>query len=172
MAEEVADKATAKPEVNEVAKALEEVRLQNGGKLRPPDVIKAAEPEASPLHKHFTWDDGEAAHQYRLYEARHLIRTVTVIREERVMPLYINVPSIPVSESGYLPVDLIVNKPDELKLAIGIAIERLKASSRSVEDLRHILSRTGSEHLATLEIAEGGLETATGAIKKIQGSRN
>jgi hypothetical protein len=60
--------------------ALEHIRSKHGGVLRPVDVVKAARAQTSPLHKYFTWDDGEAAHQFRLAQARQLIRAcVTVI---------------------------------------------------------------------------------------------
>ena len=53
-------------------------RLERDGKIRPVDVVEAAADESSPLHDCFTWDDGEAAHQYRLIEARNLLRVYVV----------------------------------------------------------------------------------------------
>jgi hypothetical protein len=48
--------------------------LAQRGKLDPVAVVEAARPESSPLHDRFTWDDSEAAHQFRLIEARKLIQ--------------------------------------------------------------------------------------------------
>lgn len=53
---------------------LERIRKQNGGLILPEVVVKEAEPEDSPLHDKFTWDDGIAGHAYRLEEARRFIR--------------------------------------------------------------------------------------------------
>ncbi len=50
-------------------------------KLTPTLVVQAAAPPDSPLHEHFTWDDTEAAWQWRLEEARRLIRSVRIQRE-------------------------------------------------------------------------------------------
>ena len=36
--------------------------------------MERARPKTSPLHSRFTWDDSEAAHQYRIWQARQLIR--------------------------------------------------------------------------------------------------
>jgi hypothetical protein len=58
-----------KPEILAALKSLEV-----DGKLTPADVVEAARSKSSPLHDQFTWDDGEAAHQYRLIEARKLIQ--------------------------------------------------------------------------------------------------
>ena len=49
-------------------------RLKSGGVVRPVDVVEAARDEESPLHDWFQWDDDEAAHQYRLLQARNLLR--------------------------------------------------------------------------------------------------
>lgn len=53
-------------------------RLAATGLLLPPAVVDAARDPKSPLHDHFTWDDGEAAEKYRLVEARSLIARVKV----------------------------------------------------------------------------------------------
>lgn len=53
---------------------LRRIYDENGGVLKPDAVVEAARPENSPLHSRFTWDDNEAANQYRLWQARQLIR--------------------------------------------------------------------------------------------------
>lgn len=45
-------------------------------RLDPELVVEAAKNPLSPLHEHFTWDDGAAAHAYRIAEAKVLIRVV------------------------------------------------------------------------------------------------
>ena len=46
--------------------------------VTPELVLEAATPDEHPLHDEFTWDDTEAAHNYRLNEARSLIRSVKI----------------------------------------------------------------------------------------------
>lgn len=53
-------------------------RLKSGGVIKPVDVVEAARDVESPLHDCFTWDDGEAAHQFRLLEARNMLRVYVV----------------------------------------------------------------------------------------------
>lgn len=55
-------------------KELERIRKANDGILRPADVVFAARSKSSPLHDWFEWDDGKAADEYRLEQARRLIR--------------------------------------------------------------------------------------------------
>lgn len=46
--------------------------------LQPDEVVKAAESSRSPLHKIFEWDNGRAGHEFRLEQARRLIRHIRV----------------------------------------------------------------------------------------------
>lgn len=62
---------------DEVQQELQRIAQRNGGVLQPKAVVEAARDTASPLHDQFQWDDSEAAEQYRLWQARRLIR-VTV----------------------------------------------------------------------------------------------
>jgi hypothetical protein len=54
-------------------KLLTKMARQNGGVLKVEDVLQEAQDENSILHKHFEWDDTEAAAQYRKQQARALI---------------------------------------------------------------------------------------------------
>ena len=59
---------------------LETIRHQNGGILRPGDIVDFARDENTSLHSRFEWDDDAAAVQYRLEQARRIVRyTVTVL---------------------------------------------------------------------------------------------
>lgn len=60
-----------------IIQELNRIASKSGGILKPEIVVEEARSEDSPLHSRFTWDDSEAAHQYRLEQARRLIR-VTV----------------------------------------------------------------------------------------------
>ena len=54
-------------------KLLTKMARQNGGVLKVEDVLQEAKEAHSILHKHFEWDDTEAAAQYRRQQARALI---------------------------------------------------------------------------------------------------
>lgn len=58
---------------------LAEIARANGDRIEAPGVVEDARPEGSPLHPCFTWDDAHAAEQFRLVEARQLIRNVYVV---------------------------------------------------------------------------------------------
>lgn len=87
---------------------LEKIRARNNGVLTPDDVVKDARSETSPLHPYFTWDDSEAANQYRLDQARLLIRNVRVevmtSTTRVVAPFYVRDPRMGSGEQGYAAV--------------------------------------------------------------------
>lgn len=58
---------------------LELLRHEAKGELTPEDVVRDARNGNSPLHSFFEWDDGEAAEQFRLQQARGLIRAVVAV---------------------------------------------------------------------------------------------
>lgn len=60
---------------------LELIRARDGN-ITPEAVLEEACNDDNPMHSEFTWDDSEAAHAYRLEQARSLIRSVEVVYEE------------------------------------------------------------------------------------------
>lgn len=66
-------------DANAVGNHIEFLRKEMKGELTPDDVVKDARNPNSPLHSFFEWDDGAAADQYRLNQARGLIRSVVAI---------------------------------------------------------------------------------------------
>lgn len=72
------------------------------GLLKPEDVVARARRAQSALHACFTWDDGEAAAQYRLIEARNLIRVHVIyeVEDHGPMPVYVSLTSDRVQHGG------------------------------------------------------------------------
>jgi len=61
-----------------VGETLETLRLRHGGRLTAASVVAEARRPRSPIHRYFEWDDRQAAAEYRLVQARLLIRAVVV----------------------------------------------------------------------------------------------
>jgi hypothetical protein len=64
--------------MTQIADVLEALRDPDG-LLRIEKVVAAAADAASPLHDQFEWDDTEAAHRFRLGQARELIRAQKIV---------------------------------------------------------------------------------------------
>lgn len=72
-----------KPVYSRYRKALEEIAARStDGKLTAAEVVEVARDPAHPLHGYFEWDDSAAAIQWRLVQARNLIRFIVEKRDE------------------------------------------------------------------------------------------
>lgn len=81
------------------------------GLLMPERVIDAARDAASPMHGHFTWDNDEAAHKYRLHQARALIGSVEITVNQQApvtVNAFVSLPSDRVHGGGYRTVETIL----------------------------------------------------------------
>lgn len=78
---EVPAKAPPRPRMRDRAEGeLKKLVAKHGGKVTPRLVVEYARNPRTALHARFTWDDGEAAEKYRLWEARALLNVfVTVL---------------------------------------------------------------------------------------------
>lgn len=61
---------------------MERIRVVNNGRLEAENVVEAAKAPKSALHPHFEWNDKEAAKAWRIEQAGHLIRCITVTLEK------------------------------------------------------------------------------------------
>lgn len=128
----------------EVRVRIEQLAARNNGRLTPEDVITDAKDEDSPLHPHLTWDDGEAAHKQRLYEARALIRSVrvTTIVNQTVMRTiaYVRDPSKASDEAGYISTAFLRTEADLARAALIEEFSRAAAAMRRALEVAKALS--------------------------------
>lgn len=92
---ELQDVKLSARDMRAVRLAMAQVKDKNAdGLLVPEEVVEAARKKNSPLHRHFTWDEGEAARQWRIVEARSLIRHIKQFEaedgQETPLPKYVS----------------------------------------------------------------------------------
>ena len=76
----------------EMMTELEYLVERNGGTITPQIVVEAARKEKSVLRSYFDWNDTTAAFQYRLEQARKLIRTwVCILPQKPQRPMRVMV---------------------------------------------------------------------------------
>lgn len=74
----LAIKGADKANPQKIGEALADISAKAGGHLTPAAVVDAAKDRKSVLHRHFEWDDAVAANQFRLDQARSVIRAIHV----------------------------------------------------------------------------------------------
>lgn len=144
--------------------ARELKRLQRLGRLQPPDVVEAARPEEAVLHPAFEWDDSTAAEEYRLEQARRLIRAVQVVEKGRApRSIYAYVPQ---TGNGYEAITALVQSPDRFTLALGEALKDLASAQQRVDELKEAAGNE-PDRLAVITLAAQALQTAEQAIRTL-----
>ena len=111
-------------------KLLSRMARRNGGLLRVEDVLEEAKDEDSILHRHFEWDDTEAAEKYRRSQARALIQRCQIKLVESdpvVVRAFVSLPTDRENGGGYrLTTEVLSNQmlKDELLRDIRMTVER------------------------------------------------
>lgn len=164
----------------EVIDEMERVALDHGGikMLYASDVVESARPEDSPLHGEFEWNDKKAGHEYRLHQARKLIRAVVVVEnrdgKEVKEPIWVHIASTPEEtaernpksrEGFYVHTADAVQIPDLFARALSALIARVKEAQRAVQELRDAAAGTADEdRMARIAVAILALQNAGAAV--------
>jgi hypothetical protein len=110
-------------------KEFERIRIENNGILKAEDVVNYAEDDTSPLHLFFQWDDSEAAHQYRIWQARQLISTVVVIlpNTKKHISAYVSFKDSRRNDGGgYLPIATVLTNTEYRSRLLNEAFDDLR----------------------------------------------
>lgn len=127
----------------EITKELERIRQKDGGVLNPHTVLKEARRKNSPLHDQFTWDDSEAAHQYRLWQARELIRVSVTVLEPNTSAVrtYVSLREDRQSGVGYRHLADVLSDEEQRQQLLDQALddlERIRQKYSHLEELAEV----------------------------------
>lgn len=138
------------------------------GSLTTKGVLTEAKRVRSVLHKEFNWDDTKAAIEYRMIQARRLIKRYNVIIEDPGERL-VHVPAIVRNAPGeYKKSKVVVKTISEFERAMTDALKRLSAAKYAVETLESSATlEVEDDRLPLLTLALKGIDTATSAIRKL-----
>lgn len=137
---------------------LEQIRKVNGGILRPEDVLAFAVDPSTSLHDKFEWDDTEAAHKYRIEQAREVIRVAVTLIPSEADPVRAYVSLTPDRRNpggGYRRTEDVLENPTwrEVLLADALAeLSRFQQKYRTLEVLSGVFAE--AERLATAHKAK------------------
>lgn len=128
--------------LNEKAhKELEVIRERSGGLLHPEDVIDHARDPASELHKYFEWDDNEAAKEYRLIQARKVIKVAVIVEDntQEKIKAYVKLDSdVKRGERGYRHIVEVLSDDAMRQEMLGAALQELLSFQNKYDKLRDV----------------------------------
>ena len=115
------------------------------GKLTASQVLEVARSPDSPLHPYFEWDDSIAAEQWRLEQARELIRRVKIVVEidevEFKTMRYMPDVDIPHNQQGY------ISAPKITKRSVPQTLAAELDSARALLERSRLFAATRSDAL-------------------------
>jgi hypothetical protein len=121
---------------------LQRIAGTHGGMLHAADVVDAARNPQSILHTRFQWDDSKAAEQYRLFQARQLIRVVvTYIGDEdagKLTRAYVSLTPDRTRNAGggYHKVNAVLEDDSKRDRMLQDALEELARFRRKYSEIR------------------------------------
>ena len=118
--------------------AIAEIR-ERDGHIDTEIVLKEASKKRSPLHTSFEWNDKTAGHQYRLFQARQLIKALTVVLDEGNEPAYVHVKID--RENYYQSAEVAARNPEEWEVIRNTALYRLQGAVDSLDVLDRVAAR-------------------------------
>lgn len=128
---------------DDVLKELTFIAQEHEGMLRPEDVVEYAKNKRTVLHGCFTWDDSEAAIQWRLQEARMLIRVaVTVLpnEEETTCRAFVSMKDDRYSGLGYRPMLSVLTNDEQRATMIQEALAEMEVFKAKYKNLVELAS--------------------------------
>lgn len=132
-----------------VGARLELLRRRHGGMIRPHDLLEDARRPSSPLHRLFEWDDRRAAHQWRLEQAEHILRSLVAVivtgKRPRLYRAYVAVPPPERSPSAppraaYVRIEDALRSPAQRRYLLQQALDEIEWWERKYRALRELAS--------------------------------
>lgn len=148
---------------------LERIR-ERDGKIETETIVSEARPENAPLHPAFEWNDSVAADEYRLWQARALVRSVEIApqgKDEEPTPKYVHVRATSEESGYYQSVEVAVQNPDEWASALSELGAKAVSAYKAFEVLERLSIKKTLKTRKLVKRAGAGLSQAKAAIEEI-----
>jgi len=125
-----------------VKKELDEISKKNGGMLLPAIIVEYAKNRKTVLHSCFTWDDTEAAQQWRLHQARMLIRVIVTVLpndDETEFRAFVSLKNDRYSHLGYRPMISVLEDEDLKNQMLEEALVEMIVFKEKYKNLRELV---------------------------------
>jgi hypothetical protein len=120
--------------------AIERIAKKHGGVCPPRALVEEAKRPRHPCHAMFEWDDESAADEWRVEQARRIIRSIRVVRGKGQRPrqAYVHVKSEGAEHEGYMDADRAMAAPDLRALVLQEAVDALHALQERYDHLEEL----------------------------------
>jgi len=132
--------------------------IEKDGVCQPEALVEYAQPETSPIHDSFEWDDSEAGEQYRLWQARKMIKTVTCVYGGEYVQQYKNVivkveveGDVTVEKQGYVSFSRVMEDKNLHKQVLREAIKNIRKWQNDYRQLTELKKVIDEKELSKVE---------------------
>lgn len=105
--------------------------------ITPEEVVEFARDERTALHRYFEWDDTAAAREYRIDQARRVLRMAVTVVDAGNKPVRALV-SLSSDGGGYRPLNLVLADPAQRGVLLEDALQSLNRFREKYERLREL----------------------------------
>lgn len=111
--------------------------VERSGGLTAQRLVDASRSEDAPLHKAFEWNDEKAAEDWRIHQARNIIRSIEIVIPEKAEPAraFFNVEIQP---REYVSMDIAFTNPDMRDAVLQTALRELKAFQKKYNGITEL----------------------------------
>lgn len=130
-----------KGDVNKLRlRELRQIAKKHGGVLQPDDVVSFAQNPRTALHSVFCWNDTEAAKQWRLEQARRMIRVIVVHepRKGEDIQAFVALRSERYNDGGYRYMPTLMTTEDGRMSVLETALWELVAFQKKYKRLKEL----------------------------------
>ena len=108
---------------------MERIRVEQNGRLDAGDLVERSRKPDAPLHEAFEWNDTTAAHEYRVEQAKYLLRSieVTVEPQKQKKPVRAFVSVVRDKDRSYTSVSHALSDPELRRQVLMQALRELEA---------------------------------------------
>ena len=126
----------AKADAQVAGEICEELAAQN--RLTAQELVDVSKPESAPLHNAFEWDDATAGNEWRKYQARNMIRSLMIVRnDQEPIKMYFNLEK---KEPEYKSIELILESESDYQKMLNNALRELNSFRTKYEKLTELRS--------------------------------
>ena len=148
-------KISAKPP-NARAQAIRELE-DRFGRVTPQIVLEAAKNPKHVLHREFEWDNGKAAHRYRLDQARTIIASIRIVVETNNKQ-FVGIGYVrdikAGQESGYIATRVLRTEEEAARDTLQFEVDRIQAILDRVREVAVTLSLEAEFQKALTAVVE------------------
>lgn len=110
------------------------------GTVTPERVVAFASNPKTALHRRFVWDDTEAAHQYRVFQARQVLRVYVYVPEgqEKTVRAFVSLQTDRHIGVGYRHIEDVMSDPEMRAQLLDEALDELRVFQKKYRRLKEL----------------------------------